>query len=278
MASRAATVSMPTSATGISPSSLAVARACAPGPGAARRTRARGARASRLAGFTLLEILVVVLIIGIVTAGMLLSMSFAGKDTELETESKRLLSLMNYAREQSELQTRDYGIFSQHGYEFVVYDVRRGLWRQAAEDDALRERTLPSGLDFKLVVDARPIVLSDSLDAADAQLASVTAAPSGSPSRTRPSARAAADANSASAGSSSDSTSDSNSDSGPDSASDSGPDSAAKSIAPQVMIFSGGDLSSFKITLERAAAGRSITLDENQDGDIVEKPMVERGT
>ena len=115
-------------------------------------------------GFTLLEILVVVLIIGVVTAGMLLSMNFAGRDTELQTEGKRLLSLMNYVREQSELQTRDYGIFlGQHGYEFVVYDVRTGTWRSVDEDDALRERTLPSGLEFKLVVDARPIVLSDTM-------------------------------------------------------------------------------------------------------------------
>jgi hypothetical protein len=41
-----------------------------------------------------------------------------------------------------------------------------------------------------------------------------------------------------------------------------------------VMIFSSGDLSSFTIKLERASAGRSITLAENKDGDIVAKPMV----
>ena len=40
------------------------------------------------------------------------------------------------------------------------------------------------------------------------------------------------------------------------------------------MIFSSGDLSSFTIKLERPSAGRSITLAENKDGDIVAKPMV----
>jgi hypothetical protein len=76
---------------------------------------------------------------------------------------------------------------------------------------------------------------------------------------------------------------DSNSDSNPDSDahpasgpdSDSDADSGANAFAPQVMIFSSGDLSSFSITVERPSAGRSITLDENQDGDIVQKPMVE---
>jgi type II secretion system protein H len=230
-------------------------------------------------GFTLLEILVVVLIIGVVTAGMLLSMSFAGKDTELETESKRLLSLMDYAREQSELQTRDYGIlFSQSGYEFVVYDVRRGLWRPVVEDDALRERTLPSGLDFKLVVDARSIVLRDDLEAVDAQLAA--AANSKSDSQSTPDSRAprAPAASGAASASNSDAGSDSNSDSGSNTDAGSDSDSGAAAIAPQVMIFSSGELSSFKITLQRPAAGRSITLDESRDGDIVEKPMVESGT
>src|SRR5579885_3371299 len=102
-----------------SPSSRRVAResaalaGCFPSQGplavAGHRAASR-AGLGRPRGFTLLEILVVVLIIGVVTAGMLLSMSFAGKDTDLETESKRLLSLMDYAREQSELQTRNYGV------------------------------------------------------------------------------------------------------------------------------------------------------------------------
>jgi len=216
-------------------------------------------------GFTLLEILIVILIIGVVTAGMLLSMSFAGKDTELETESKRLLSLMDYTREQAELQTRDYGIFfGEHGYEFVVYDVRTGAWRPVGEDDALRERTLPSGLEFKLVVDARPIVLSADMEVPPQPKSDSAAISQPHP---LPSVPRSADANS-------DSSSGSDSDSNADS--DSGSD-AGKSFAPQVMIFASGDLSSFSITMQRPTAGRSITLDENQDGDIVEKKMVVAG-
>ncbi len=120
------------------------------------------------AGFTLIEILVVVVIIAVVSAGMLLSVSLTGRDHELEKESDRLLALFTYAREQAELQTREYGVlFRDDGYEFVAYDNRRAAWRGVFEDDALAARRLPEGLSFKVTVDARQVVLTRPDDAKD---------------------------------------------------------------------------------------------------------------
>jgi general secretion pathway protein H len=199
MVPRVVKASMPTSATGISATSRS-------DPGRPEL---------RAAGFTLIELLVVVVIIGVVAAGMVLAVSLTGRDRELEKESERLSALFSYAREQAELQTRDYGVlFQDDGYEFLSYDVHTGLWRSVTEDDALDSRKLPDGLDFKLVVETRPVVLKRPKDATDK--------------------------------------------------------------TPQVMIFSNGDLTSFSATLERDAGRRSITLTENDQGEVIAKPMVEQ--
>ena len=121
------------------------------------------------AWFTLVEILVVVVIIGVVSAGIILSTNLAGgRDYDLQKEGDRLEALMKYAREQAELQTREYGIlFRDDGYMFVTFDVRRNLWRDVFEDDALHDRNLPGGLSVKLTVDARPVVLTKPKDSKD---------------------------------------------------------------------------------------------------------------
>jgi len=111
-------------------------------------------------GFTLMELLVVLLIIGLMTATIVLAVTVTGRDREVEEESKRVFALLNYAREQAELQTRELGLFcDEHGYEFLLHDPRRALWRSIDEDESLRARKLPHGLELGLRVEGRQVVL-----------------------------------------------------------------------------------------------------------------------
>jgi general secretion pathway protein H len=208
-------------------------------------------------GFTLIEIMIVVVIIGVISAGVLLSVNLTGRDRDLEKESERLLSLVNYAREQAELQTREYGIlFHDDGYQFVAYDVRRGHWRDLYEDEILRLRKLPEGLNLKLVVDARPVVLVPTGEIQKPD-----------PNKDkRPKVKSINDIKSmedVTAG-------------GKKLGDDIGTSlTAEKPITPQVMIYSNGDLTSFEVTMEREGGLRSVTLAQDDKGQVIAKPMVE---
>ena len=116
-------------------------------------------------GFTLVEILVVVVIIAIVATGAVLSFSAIGQDRELENESDRLVTLMNYAREQAELQTRELGLYcGEHSYQFLAFDPRTNLWGDVRDDEVLRLRQLPDGLTLRLSVEAREVSLAKPSD------------------------------------------------------------------------------------------------------------------
>ena len=121
--------------------------------------------ARRARGFTLIEILVVVVIISIVTVGAVLSFSVLGHDSQLDTERDRLVDLLNYARDQASLQTRELGLYcTLDGYRFVEFDPLTNLWEDVTEDDALRARQLPDGLHINLSVESHDVVLKTSAD------------------------------------------------------------------------------------------------------------------
>ena len=91
-----------------------------------------------IAGFTLIEMMVVVVIIGLLAAATLLSIGGRGQDSQLEQERDRLAALIDYVRERAALQTVEYGLrCEQGGFRFLMYDNRQARWLEDPLDDAL---------------------------------------------------------------------------------------------------------------------------------------------
>jgi general secretion pathway protein H len=124
-----------------------------------------GHRQSR--GFTLIELMVVVFLIGLIAAAVVLTPSFGGRDAELEKEGERAYNLLTYVRDKAQLQTHEFGLFlSDTTYQFLTFDPRRSVWRSVDEDDVLRQRQLPDGLKLRLVVEGRQVILKSAQEQA----------------------------------------------------------------------------------------------------------------
>jgi general secretion pathway protein H len=125
---------------------------------------------SRQHGFTLLEIMVVVAIIGIVLSVAVLSLNTVGNDEQIDTEVLRFESLVETARDEALLQGREYGIeFLQQGYRFLELDPVTRQWGEIFGDDILRHRDLPPFLEFELYLEGQQIELNYEAVALDAE-------------------------------------------------------------------------------------------------------------
>jgi general secretion pathway protein H len=114
----------------------------------------------RSKGFTLVEILVVVVIMAIVISLAVLSIGTTGRDTQLDEESRRIEGLVGLLHERALLEGRDFGVrIEPAAYEFVVYDSRRDRWTALDQEHEFRRRDLPKGVSFQLELDSQIVVI-----------------------------------------------------------------------------------------------------------------------
>jgi general secretion pathway protein H len=114
----------------------------------------------RSKGFTLVEILVVVVIMVIVVSFAILAIGTSGRDTQLDEETRRIEGLIGLLHERALLEGRDFGMrIEPTAYEFVIYDAKRDRWMPFDEDHEFRRRELPKGVSFQLKLDSQIVVI-----------------------------------------------------------------------------------------------------------------------
>ncbi|MFC5695109.1 type II secretion system minor pseudopilin GspH [Pseudomonas sp. GCM10022186] len=116
--------------------------------------RAPGAFAC--AGFTLIEVLVVMVIIGCLAGLAVISSGIAGPSRELRSEADRLAGLIGVLADEAVLDNREYGLrLERDGYQVYFYDETGGRW-QALSDGA---RQLPEWAELSFELEGEPLVL-----------------------------------------------------------------------------------------------------------------------
>ena len=128
----------------------------------------------RQTGFTLLELLVVIVILGIVAATAVFSIVTLGRDDRLQEEALRLTTLLRLASEEALLSGRDIGLYlEEDNYRFLLYSRETFQWLLLEGDDIFRPWNLPDEVYFSVAVEDREIVLEplDDIETIEPQVA-----------------------------------------------------------------------------------------------------------
>lgn len=120
----------------------------------------------RLTGFTLLEVMMVVLLIGILSGIAMLGLNFGGPERQLDSEAGRLSALLEQVANEAVMQNREFGLkLDENSYRFLCLHEEKQRWQECEQDAGLGRHTLPEGLKLS-VLQAKHLSLDTTASAA----------------------------------------------------------------------------------------------------------------
>jgi len=116
-------------------------------------------RASRIPaanGFTLIEVLVLIVIVGVLATVVTLGASSIGGERKLEQEAQRFQAIVMHACERAELVGREIGVrIDAAGYAFATLAING--WMPDEQQGELRQRSWAPGIEAELLRDGRAL-------------------------------------------------------------------------------------------------------------------------
>lgn len=120
-----------------------------------------GRQRGKLSGFTLLEVMVVLVLIGIIFGFAVLSLGGDDVAELMEEEARRLVTLVDMAAEEAVLRGEELALYVADS-EYAFMALRQNRWVAIENDRLLKTRRLPAGIYLDLDLESEPPSLSAS--------------------------------------------------------------------------------------------------------------------
>lgn len=105
------------------------------------------------AGFTLLEIMLVIVLVSVASAGVMMTMPSSGDGDELEKFARRFAAQVRFVQEKAVLTTDEFGIVAdENGYMFVT--LEEDNWKRVEEERVIAEQEFEAPFAMILEVGA----------------------------------------------------------------------------------------------------------------------------
>lgn len=93
-----------------------------------------GSKHARQTGFTMIEIMVVMVVVGLLASLAIVNLGGGSQQREMTSKIRELYVLMQTASEQAILNNEEFGlVIDEQGYRFVVFDELEQQWKSQSE-------------------------------------------------------------------------------------------------------------------------------------------------
>ena len=120
-------------------------------------------KASGEAGLTLVEVLVVLAIVGVMSAIAVIGLGGAGQGASAQAEARRLAASIQLASDEAMVTDRSLGLnWDGNGYSFVEWNAEAGEWQPHKAEDLGARHELPGEMSITGASEEGPVPIGES--------------------------------------------------------------------------------------------------------------------